>query len=659
MNEQLIQINRKFRPEIEGLRVVAALLVAVYHIWFNRVSGGVDVFFVVSGFLITTSIISSINRTGEFKFGPYILKLMKRLLPAVFFTVSIVAILSYYLLPESILVKTTKELIASMFYFENWQLAFSNTDYLDAQQMKTPVEHFWAMSIQGQFYLIWFVLFTIILFLIKKFEIKNTRKLINLILGSVFIVSLVYSVYLTSVNQPFAYFITFTRVWEFALGGLLCINLSYIHVSKLTATIIGWLGLIGLLTTGILFNVSEMFPGYIALWPMTCAVFIILSGTRNVKFGVKRVLASPILVKLGGLSFGVYLWHWILLSFYKYNVSTENPNFLVGSAIIIVSFILAHLMTKYIEKPIREAKFTSASFSKIGIIGTVNVLLICGLIFVNFSNEKQLAKNATVDQYPGAIASLGEVKVPDVDPIPSFANVFNDLPQSHIDGSNQTLKEVDVKVGVYGKEEGYSKTIALVGSSHSEQWLGAILEAVKGTDYRVLNITRSGTRFSTGYEEGSMKDQWVEKTMDYLKSNDIDLVVNHITASNTAKVNIQDALVEQMWLVNNAGIKVLGLRDNPRYTFNVLESIEQNGEEATIEKMNKEENQLDDAAWKKLEANPGPLNLLDLTDFFKMDQQFAPIIGNIVVYRDYDHITNSFAKSFGPIFKKKFNDLLK
>ena len=163
MNEQLIQINRKFRPEIEGLRVVAALLVAVYHIWFNRVSGGVDVFFVVSGFLITTSIISTINRTGEFKFGPYILKLMKRLLPAVFFTVSIVAILSYYLLPESILVKTTKELIASMFYFENWQLAFSNTDYLDAQQMKTPVEHFWAMSIQGQFYLIWFVLFTIIL----------------------------------------------------------------------------------------------------------------------------------------------------------------------------------------------------------------------------------------------------------------------------------------------------------------------------------------------------------------------------------------------------------------------------------------------------------------------------------------------------------------
>lgn len=88
MDKQLIQIERKFRPEIEGLRVVAALLVATYHIWFNRVSGGVDVFFVVSGFLITTSIISTINRTGTFKFLPYISKLLKRLLPSVFFYIS-------------------------------------------------------------------------------------------------------------------------------------------------------------------------------------------------------------------------------------------------------------------------------------------------------------------------------------------------------------------------------------------------------------------------------------------------------------------------------------------------------------------------------------------------------------------------------------------
>ncbi|MGW6665241.1 acyltransferase family protein [Peribacillus sp. NPDC055009] len=170
MNQKLINTESKFRPEIEGLRVVAALLVAVYHIWLNRVSGGVDVFFVISGFLITTSIVSTINRTGEFRFLPYVTKLMKRLLPSVFFILAIVLVLSWFLLPKSILDKTIHEVFASMFFYQNWQLAFSSTDYLDSSQMKTPVEHFWALSIQGQFYLIWFLLFTLILFLIKKYK---------------------------------------------------------------------------------------------------------------------------------------------------------------------------------------------------------------------------------------------------------------------------------------------------------------------------------------------------------------------------------------------------------------------------------------------------------------------------------------------------------
>src|SRR5690625_2607378 len=114
MNQPIINVERKFRPEIEGLRVVAALLVAIYHIWFNRVSGGVDVFFVISGFLITTSIISTINRTGEFRFWPYISKLIKRLLPSVFFVLGIVLTLSFFLLPGSIFNKTINEILVSM-----------------------------------------------------------------------------------------------------------------------------------------------------------------------------------------------------------------------------------------------------------------------------------------------------------------------------------------------------------------------------------------------------------------------------------------------------------------------------------------------------------------------------------------------------------------
>ncbi|MDM8328671.1 acyltransferase, partial [Staphylococcus felis] len=133
---QFISIEKNFRPEIEGLRIVAALLVAIYHIWFGRVSGGVDVFFVISGFLITTSIISKVNKNGYLSPSIYFGNLLKRLLPGVLTVLFFVSIFSFFILPRNILMKTSKEIFASLFYFENIQLAFSNTNYLDSEQMK-------------------------------------------------------------------------------------------------------------------------------------------------------------------------------------------------------------------------------------------------------------------------------------------------------------------------------------------------------------------------------------------------------------------------------------------------------------------------------------------------------------------------------------------
>lgn len=658
MNQPLINIERKFRPEIEGLRVVAALLVAIYHIWFNRVSGGVDVFFVISGFLITTSIISTINRTGEYRFWPYISKLIKRLFPSVFFILGVVLVLSYFLLPESIFGKTIREVVASMFYFQNWQLALSSTDYLDASQMKTPVEHFWALSIQGQFYLIWFLVFSLILFIIKKFKIFNTRKLINFVLGILFLGSLIYSIYLTAVNQPWAYFITFTRVWEFALGGLICVNLSFIKLNKTLATLVGWLGLIGLILTGVIFNVSEMFPGYIALWPMICAFFIIVSGTHDTRYGVKRFLGSPIMIKLGSISFGIYLWHWVLLEFYRYNVQ-ETPGIIVGILIIVVSIILSFLMTRFIEEPIRNSNNNRFSFKRLGIMGSINLILIGALLIGVYIEQNNLEQKITDKNYPGALAVKAKIEVPDLEPIPAFSNVFDDLPLAHLDGSNQGLKKSELKIGEYGEKDNYDATIALIGSSHSEHWLGAILEATKNENYRVLNMTRSGTRFSTGYSADDLKGMWVNNVLDYLKDSDVDLVIAHATAADASNDKIHQQMIDQLQYVKDEyGIEVLAVRDNPRYSFNVLESLETEGLEETTRKMNLEDNQKDDSYWRKFEEENNSLYKIDLTDYFKVDNKFQPVIGNIRIYRDNKHITNTYSESFGPIFEEKINEIL-
>src|SRR5699024_1706942 len=176
-------------------------------------------------------IVSKYNRTGEFKFFPYIFNLLKRLLPSIIVVVFTTAMISAFLLPKSIIEKTFNEAVASLLYYQNWQLAISNTDYLDQEQMSTPFEHFWAMSIQGQFYLIWFLLFTVIFLLIKRNNI-NGMKLVNIFLVSLFLLSFSYSIYLTAVNQPWAYFDVGTRVWEFSLGGLLAVNLARIKVKS-------------------------------------------------------------------------------------------------------------------------------------------------------------------------------------------------------------------------------------------------------------------------------------------------------------------------------------------------------------------------------------------------------------------------------------------
>lgn len=364
------------------------------------------------------------------------------------------------------------------------------------------------------------------------------------------------------------------------------------------------------------------------------------------------------MIKLGSISFGIYLWHWVILEFYRYNVS-ETPGIVAGILIILVSILLSSLMTRFIEKPIRNSNNNKQVFRRLGVIGSVNLLLIGGLLTSAFIDQYRIAQAVTDKNYPGALAAHGQIDVPDEEAIPVFSQVFDDLPQAHLDGSNQGLKESDLKIGEYGTTENYEATIALIGSSHSEQWQEAILEAVKDHPYRVLNLTRSGTRFSTGYDENEMKGIWNNHVLEYLKNADVDLIISQATASHSPTKEVHQQMVDQMQYVKDEyGIAVLAIRDNPRYSFNVLESLETEGIEETADKMNQDDTQNDESFWQTFEKENDSLYKLDLTDYFKVDEEFQPIIGNVIIYRDDNHITNTYAESFGPIFEEKILEIL-
>src|SRR5699024_170554 len=166
-----------------------------------------------------------------------------------------------------------------------------------------------------------------------------------------------------------------------------------------------------------------------------------------------------------------------------------------------------------------------------------------------------------------------------------------------------------------------------------------LLEATKDEPYRVLSITRSGTRFSTGYKDDDLKAEWNNNVLKYLEDVDMDLIVSHITAADTTKPEIHQAMIDQLQYVQDQfDVEVLGIRDNPRYSFNVLESLDTVGEEKTIKKMNQEENQNDEKFWREFVKSNNTFHKLDLTDYFIADGKYKPIIGNIKVYRDEKHM---------------------
>lgn len=663
MTRGLPETTSRFRPELQGLRAVAALLVVIYHIWFNRVSGGVDVFFVLSGFLITGGLVRRIERQGRIEIGAYLVRLVKRLLPAAMLVILAVLVASLVWLPRVRWAETANELLAAIFYFENWQLALRAVDYLAEDAAASPVQHFWALSVQGQFYLLWPLLIGMMAWLIVGTEGRPRR---NRMLALMFIVlasSLAYSVYATANNQPAAYFNTFTRLWQFAAGGMIALALPAIRLSANWRAVAGWAGLLAIISCGAVFQVGTVFPGYAALWPTLAAALIIVSGDGNRAWGGGRFLASRPMVALGNISYSLYLWHWPVLVFFL--VLTERSEVRAGQglALILLSLVLAWLTTRLIENPIR--------FSEIGRIRrrtgyalatacVVPVLLATGLWMAYIERQHRLLEAWWIDNsdYPGAAAifekglNLSMATDKPITPGPLVAR--QDLPGlRHGDRwCQQTIGEPELVVCEFG-DLNSSHTIALVGSSHSDHWLPALKRAAQNMGWRVVTLLKYGCRFgekpgNNGFDHPSCR-RWNRAAMAHLLDLKPDLVFMPATRGSGEEERIPQGYLSHWQVLNAAGIAVLAVRDTPRMNFNVPECVEQRGPYARQCRRHRAELYQTDISLRELGTVPENVTLLDLTDAFCDRQYCYPVIGNVLVYRDSNHITATYARTMGPV----------
>ncbi|WP_277679847.1 acyltransferase family protein [Gracilibacillus dipsosauri] len=647
--------EKKFRPELEGVRVVAALLVAIYHIWLGSVSGGVDVFFIVSGYLITTSLLSRMERDGRIRFYEYYLGLMRRLIPNAYIVLLFCLVGAFILLPQTQWQQVISEIFASGFYFQNWELAFNSVDYLAQNNAASPLQHFWALSVQGQFYLTWpFIIF--ITFIIAKKVLKTpTRKTLLAILTILFVASISYSIYITTVNQPWAYFDTFARIWEFSLGGILALLIPYLNFSKLINLIIGWVGLIIILFTGIILPVSTVFPGYAALLPITGVILVIVSAENSHAFGVKRFLGSKPLLFIGGYSYAFYLWHWPLLIFYYAYFQTETVPYLHGLVIIIVAFVLSYLSTTIVEKPIRSLSVKQSKV-KLSFIVLLFVIPIMGanMYWESYAEKKEqeLLEQYNVDDYPGALVIYENAEVPDgVEPLTIPSGVESELPKFYSDGCYVQMDQDGLTMCSYGETDNPEYVVALVGGSHSGHWFPALEAITDDLNLRIDVYNKDACRFSTDLE-GILTEScndWNDLVLEELLKDPPDIIFTTSTVANEPKV--PEGYID-MWKHFEGKSKIFAIRDNPIMSQDIPTCVELNGAAECEEP--REGLLAEDNPWEVTEGLPEHVYFADLTEYFCDDDSCYAVVGNVLVYRDDNHISTLYSHTLANPLKDEF-----
>ena len=361
---------------MEGLRAIAVLLVLVYHAGVGSVSGGfvgVDVFFVVSGFVITNQLLREVESTGRLSLMGFYGRRAKRLLPAAGLVLVVTAVGSWLLTSRVQWQQIGGDIVGAAVYVVNWVFASRSVDYLAEDVEPSPVLHYWSLAVEEQFYLIWPVVIIVLLWVLRRRAhraagpqglppretvVPQRRHLAIGLLLMIVLPSLVFSVVYTALRPSEAFFITPTRLWELGAGALVALGAgAWARWSPGWGAVLAWVGVAAVVASGFLVDTATPWPGYAALVPVLGTAAVIVGGYTHSRWSPAGLLGTAPMVWIGGLSYSLYLWHWPLLRFWDWQFGP--PSVTVGLLIVAASVGPAWLSYRFVESPIRHAKSLS------------------------------------------------------------------------------------------------------------------------------------------------------------------------------------------------------------------------------------------------------------------------------------------------------------
>ena len=661
---------REFRQDIQGLRAVAVVLVVAYHTDRSLLPGGyvgVDVFFAISGYLITSHLMDGLDKDGRIGFAKFYARRIRRILPASFAVLLLTLVASYIWLPPLQLKSTLQAAIATVLYLPNYYFAVTGTDYL-AETAPSVFQQYWSLGVEEQYYLIWPALISIAFIVARR-----SRRGLLLILVVIVAASFLLNVLVTVRSRPdglfslsWGFFSLPTRAWELGAGGLLALILRRRQLPQNASLAAGWLGLAAIVGSALLMSDATPFPGYWAGVPVLGCLAVIAGREHGRSVEVARLLSTRAFQFIGNISYSMYLVHWPLIVIPVAVAGSLRPLPLWQVALLgLVSIPAGYLSYRLVEVPFRRPRGVERP-RRILILAVSCSLLIAGFSFAG------LAATQAVPMNSGRSATVAAVATdPDGTPfVPT--NLEPSLRAASAD--NAVIYSTGCMVGIRSREVGgctYGSNpdaprVALFGDSHAAQWFPAILPLAESGEIllEVHTKQRCASAF-TDMEGHSSSDAtcgpWRDAVIRQIRADPPAAVIlasfafyNTFAAPEPGAL-WQDALqttVDALDVESPIAIfaDTPNMPDTPAICLSAhLDDVAEctwPAAQVLRPALRTAEQQVTGAKW------------IDFGRFICNNETCPPIIGNTLVYRDANHLTATFSRSLAPVVGPSIMSLL-
>jgi peptidoglycan/LPS O-acetylase OafA/YrhL len=655
------------------------LLVVLYHANVPGVTGGfvgVDVFFVISGFLITLALKAEADREGRISFSRFYGRRMRRLLPPAALVLVFTVVMAAFVLPVTQAQSVVKDVFYSAIYTINYRLALEGVDYQNATAPPSPLQHFWSLAVEEQFYIVWPLLIALCLLVGRR---KHYKKMM---VGAIVLLSvgtLLASILQTPQDPSLSYFSIHTRAWELGAGALLALAHNRLVMPQWVRATLAWAGLTAIVATAFLYTDQTLYPGWAAIVPVAGSAAVLAAGTLGTVPSTQRLLGHGVMQYMGKVSYAWYLWHWpllILLPAWAGRDSGEEFGWGLNLELVFLAFWAA-VLSYFLENAAARHSLSlrgwlgaGSVMSAVAVVAALVVLVtLPNLVGTGQAREAAPLRTADLTGVTQAIdASVGITELPS-NLTPALDEAMNDRSQAADAGCLLDFDETDQPTCLYGDPQG-DKTMVLVGDSHADQWFTPLEEQARAHGYKLYSWTKSACPIAE--VDNVWSDQlkreysecvsWRADLQERVRQLNPDVIVSsqsdHVVWDSMSDAQWGRATVNGLGEMSGDKSRVVYLQDTPYVGNDPVECLQENLSDASqcvVPTADAFQNFPDRHSAVRSAVETAGFQFVDTLPFFCTDT-CPSVVGNMTVRRDAGHITNTYAAWLSPMLAPIFEE---